>query len=95
MFVLKSKYDKTIAQLDQRHREHETLLENYYQLLEQKPAVVVKKHVDHHRLNMDQYLALMKNIPQAGVPTSDLDAGFRLGVEYLARKLREGFVVGE
>jgi len=48
------------------------------------------------RLDEDQYLALEKSLvgPTVTSGTTDLFAGYQLGVQEVLRKLRAGYVVG-
>lgn len=48
------------------------------------------------RLHPDQYNELRKSVggtPYVGPTTTELQAGFQLGVEHVLTKLREGFVL--
>jgi len=48
------------------------------------------------RLSAEQYQALEKHLPPPSVTnaTSDLMAGYQLGVQAVLRALREGYVMG-
>lgn len=48
------------------------------------------------RLDAEAYQALVKNFPPPTVTTAttDLQAGFQLGVQAVLEKLRHGFVIG-
>lgn len=50
-----------------------------------------------YRLSPETYNALAKQCPSPGVgpATTELQAGFQLGVQYVLQKLREGYVAGE
>lgn len=49
-----------------------------------------------HRLSLDAYRQLEKSIPPPTPTndTSDIRAGFLLGVQHVLKALRDGFVVG-
>lgn len=53
------------------------------------------KEVVTHRLTQDVYKALEAGLPVPFVNqhTSDLQAGFALGIQFVLKQLREGFVV--
>lgn len=48
------------------------------------------------RLDKDVYEALVKRLPGIGVgtDTTELQAGYQLGVQHVLAILREGFVIG-
>lgn len=48
-----------------------------------------------HRLSETAYAALEKTVPSPVVDdkTTELQAGFRLGIQFILQKLREGYVV--
>ena len=49
-----------------------------------------------YRLNEDQYTALERQFqePSVGDKTTDIQAGFQLGVQAVLKKLRIGYVIG-
>ena len=52
--------------------------------------------VSYHRLSMDAYTALegILTRPVPSATTSDIQAGFMLGIQHTLNLLRTGFVVG-
>lgn len=95
MFVLKSRFDKLQKNLNDANVSvsywagEAKMLRDILNAERDKPPM----QVERIKLAPHMYDILMKNTLGAGVPKDELEAGFRLGVEYLAKKLREGFVV--
>lgn len=53
--------------------------------------------VEFHRLSLQAYEDLEKAVaylPHAAADTTNIQAGFMLGVQHVLRHLRKGFVVG-
>ena len=53
------------------------------------------KEVVTHRLTQEVYKQLESSLPTpvVGTTTTELQAGFALGIQYVLKQLREGFVV--
>jgi histidinol phosphatase-like enzyme len=56
----------------------------------------MNKPVEMMRLSQAAYKQLEDSLqgPQVGDKTTDLQAGFQLGIQHVLAKLRNGFVVG-
>lgn len=45
------------------------------------------------RLNPDAFAALKKRLPRPGCPSTDLEAGYLLGIQATLELLRDGFTI--
>lgn len=52
-----------------------------------------ERPINSFRLSTDAYAALVKKCPRAGCPSTDLEAGYLLGVQFVLMQLRDGFTI--
>lgn len=58
------------------------------------PVPVQVEVVQMHRLNIDQYQALVDQCPRLASPNDPIQAGVMVGAQIVLEKLRKGYVVG-
>ncbi len=49
------------------------------------------KIVEHHRLSAAMLQQIEKEVPHVVIPKTELEAGFLLGVQFILKKLRDGY----
>lgn len=79
----------------QAHFKHEQLLQEQCEaLIEPEPSVIRQLEVVT-RLESDVYDYLEKQVSNTSISsnTSDIEAGFKLGVQHVLAKLRAGYVI--
>ena len=55
------------------------------------PKTPETKVVEHHRLNAAMLAHIERDVPQIAIPKTELEAGFLLGIQYIIKKLRDGY----
>lgn len=53
----------------------------------------LEQPLNMYRLSPDAFAALKKRLPRPGCPSTDLEAGYLLGVQAALELLRDGFTI--